>query len=144
MSVSPKILEIDSLNPTIWGKSGWVFLNSVALTYRPEHKEKYKLFIQQLPYILPCIKCGQNLINNLDTLDKALESKESFMKWLLMIRNSIYKEQNRPTKTLDDNLREIFHKQPEKNNRYDNFIIFVLILLILIVSYFIYNNCSKK
>ncbi len=138
------IEKIDSLNPMIWGKSGWVFLNSIALTYRPEHKERYKLFIQQLPFILPCIKCGQNLVNNLDTLDQALENKQSFMKWLLDVRNSIYIEQNRPIKTLDDNIIEIFHHSKNKNesqNQYDNAIIIILSLMIIGVVCYI---CTKK
>ena len=40
-----KFFEIKSINPEYWGKSGWIFLNSIALTYKPEYKEKYKLFM---------------------------------------------------------------------------------------------------
>ena len=60
-----KYLEINSIDPIFWGKSGWIFLNSIALTYKPENKENYKLFIEQLPYILPCKTCGENLKKNL-------------------------------------------------------------------------------
>ena len=61
-----KYLEIKSISPEYWGKSGWIFLNSIALTYKPEYKEIYKKFIMQLPVILPCLKCGENLKNNMD------------------------------------------------------------------------------
>ena len=37
-----KYNDINSINPKYWGKSGWIFLNSIALTYKPENKEKYK------------------------------------------------------------------------------------------------------
>jgi hypothetical protein len=135
-------LEIESLNPMLWGKSGWIFLNSIALTYNPKYKDNYRLFIQQLPYILPCKTCGDNLKNNMDTLDQALENKQSFLNWLLMIRNSIYKEQNRPQKTLNDNLTEIFENRRGNsyNQSFNRFVIFSLIVLIAIVCYFIYKR----
>ena len=37
-----KYLEIDSIEPNYWGKNGWIFLNSVALTYKTEYKDKYR------------------------------------------------------------------------------------------------------
>lgn len=101
-------LDIKSIDPKYWGKCGWIFLNSIALTYKPEYKDKYKLFIEQLPYILPCRTCGANLFKNLSEIDKALETKENFLNWLLKIRNDIYIEQDRPIKTIKDNLNEIF------------------------------------
>jgi hypothetical protein len=101
-------LNINSIDPQYWGKSGWIFLNSIALTYKPEAKANYKLFIQQLPYILPCRSCGDNLKQNMISLDDALQSKEDLLKWLLKIRNSISEEHGRPLKTLTDNTNEIF------------------------------------
>jgi hypothetical protein len=128
-------LDIKSIDPVYWGKCGWIFLNSIALTYRPEYKDNYKIFIQQLPYILPCKTCGANLINNIEQIDEALETKESFLTWLMKIRNDIYKEQNRPTKTLNDNINEIFSiKYTYTPEAYTIFITILsgIVLLILI------------
>jgi hypothetical protein len=136
-------LEIESLNPMLWGKSGWIFLNSIALTYNPKYKDNYKMFIQQLPYTLPCKTCGENLKSNMDTLDSALQNKESFLKWLLMIRNSIYKEQNRPLKTLNDNILEIFENKklkPDSSINFNYIVIITLISMICIVCYVIYTK----
>ena len=36
--------EIKQINPKYWGKSSWIFLNSLGLTYYPEKKKNYKIF----------------------------------------------------------------------------------------------------
>ena len=87
-----------------------------------------------LPYVLPCKSCGLHLKNNLDTLDKALENKESLLNWLLTIRNSIAIEQKRKTNTIIDNFNEIFNKN---NNNYKIYF-FIVLLIVLIIIYFIY------
>ena len=131
-------LDIKSIDPVYWGKSGWIFLNSIALTFKPELKEKYKSFIEQLPYILPCRTCGVNLLKNMDGLDSALESKQSFMEWLLKIRNDIYIEQQRPTKTLQDNINEIFSIKYSYSTELHTVIMTIgsiILLLILIFAF---------
>lgn len=131
-------LEIKSIDPKYWGRSGWIFLNSIALTFKPERKENYKLLIQQLPHILPCTTCGENLKKNMDTLDEALISKTHFLNWLHVIRNSIYRETYRNEKTLKENINEIFSNT---NETYNYTIIttllsfIVLIILILLFKY---------
>ena len=131
-------LDITSIDPEYWGKCGWIFLNSIALTYKPEFKDKYKLFIQQLPYILPCKSCGMNLIKSMDNLDLALNSKETFLRWLLDLRNSIYKEQNRQPKILDDNIKEIFSIKYTYTPELHTIVLTIssiIILLILIILF---------
>jgi hypothetical protein len=137
-----RYLDINSIDPMYWGKCGWIFLNSIALTYRPEHKDKYKLFIEQLQYILPCRTCGDNLKRNLPELNDALESKEKFLIWLLKIRNEIYVEQKRPTKTLIDNYNEIFaikYLYTQEVHIVFITIISVLVLLMLIYMFKIFK-----
>jgi hypothetical protein len=129
-------LNIKSIDPQYWGRSGWIFLNSIALTYKPEFKENYRLFIQQLPYILPCKTCGSNLIKNLPELDEALISKENLLNWLLKIRNEIYDENQRSKdkKTLNQNFDEIFFKRCD-NTMYMYLSILILVLIFLFVLY---------
>ena len=133
-------LDIKSIDPVYWGKCGWIFLNSMALTYKPEYKDKYKIFIQQLPYILPCRTCGANLINNIDNIDEALESKENFLTWLLKIRNDIYKEQERPTKTLKDNINEIFSIKYTYTSELHTFFITILSVIVLLILIFLFKK----
>jgi hypothetical protein len=131
-------LDIKSIDPLYWGKCGWIFLNSIALTYNPEFKDKYKIFIEQLPHVLPCLSCGANLKKNMEQvqLDNALISKESFLLWLLKIRNDIYTEHNRPNKTLLDNINEIFaikYFYTTENHIY--IITCVLVILLILLMY---------
>jgi hypothetical protein len=133
-----RYLDIKSLDPILWGKSGWIFLNSIALTYKIEHKENYKQFILQLPYILPCTSCGKNLKDNMASLDDALESKENFLNWLLKIRNSINKEHNRPELTLDSNINEIFSNMNKLN--YNSYIMITLSFIILVFLILLYKH----
>ena len=135
-------LDIKSIDPTYWGKSGWIFLNSIALTYNPEYKDKYKLFIQQLQYILPCKTCGSNLSKNMVLLDDALENKEKFIKWLINVRNQIYDENMIPQykKNIYDTFDEIFYK----NNNWNLYIYLSLLFLLLIIFIIIYKNIYKK
>ena len=133
-------LDIKSIDPTYWGKCGWIFLNSIALTYKPEYKDKYKIFIQQLPYILPCRSCGANLFANIENLDDALSSKEQFLTWLLKIRNDIYKEQDRDTKTLKDNINEIFSIKYSYTSELHTVLITILSVILLLILIFLFKK----
>lgn len=133
-------LDIKSIDPVYWGKCGWVFLNSIALTYKPEYRDKYKIFIEQLPYILPCRTCGANLFTNIDQLDDALSSKEKFLTWLLKIRNDIYKEQDRTTKTLKDNINEIFSIKYSYTPELHTIFITILSVIVLLILIFLFKK----
>ncbi len=135
-------LDIKSIDPTYWGKSGWIFLNSIALTYKPEYKDKYKNFILQLQYILPCRTCGDNLVKNLNTLDDALESKEKLLKWLINLRNDIYEENLIPQykKNMTDTFDEIFYK----NNDTSSYIYISILVVVLIILVIIYKNVANR
>lgn len=132
--MTDKFLEIKSIDPEYWGKSGWIFLNSIALTFEPEHKEKYRQFILQLPYILPCKTCGENLKKSINTLDNALESKENFIKWLINIRNEVYTDNHQEWKhkNFKQTIDEIFYSYSRKIDIYLGVILCVVILIILI------------
>lgn len=127
-------LKINSIDPEYWGKSGWIFLNSIALTYKQEYKEKYRQFILQLPWILPCKSCGYNLTKNINTLDDALESKETFIKWLINVRNEVYTDINMPwkQKNIQETFNEIFYTYSSNISTYWWVFFSVLILIMLI------------
>ncbi len=127
--------EIKSIDPIYWGKHGWIFLDSIALTYNPEYKQHYRKFIQELPFILPCRSCGSQLKKNMNSLDNALESKENFINWLIEIRNEIYDENGIPQykKNIKSTFDEIFYLN--NNNNYYWIIFSIAVLLILVVIF---------
>ena len=127
-------LEIKSIDPEYWGKSGWIFLNSIALTYEPINKEHYRQFILQLPYILPCKTCGENLKKNMDNLDEALESKENLILWFINLRNEIYISNHTEwkQKNFNSTFDEIFFSYSTKVNMYWWIFFCVLVLIMLI------------
>ena len=129
-----KFLEIKSIDPEYWGKSGWIFLNSIALTYDPVNKEHYRQFILQLPFILPCKTCGENLKKNIPSLDKALDSKEGLIKWFIDVRNEIYVDNHTEWKhkNFKSTFDEIFYTYSTKVNMYWWIFFFVLVLIMLI------------
>ncbi len=137
--------DIKSIDPNYWGKSGWIFLNSVALTYKPEHKEKYRIFIEQLPWILPCTSCGNNLKKNLNTLDDALESKEKLLRWLIDVRNEIYDENLRPNskKGMKETFDEIFYKECDYSI-YGYLSLLLISFIILIILYKYISNDKEE
>lgn len=136
-------LEIKSIDPEYWGKSGWIFLNSIGLTYEPIYKENYRQFILQLPYILPCKTCGENLKKNIPTLDNALVSKENFILWLINVRNGIYMDnhQNWKQKNFKETFDEIFYTYETKVNMYWWMFFSVLVLIMLI---YLLKNIIKE
>lgn len=139
-----KFLEIKSIDPEYWGKSGWIFLNSIVLTYEPIYKEKYRQFILQLPYVLPCKTCGENLKKNIPSLDDALESKEKLISWLINVRNDIYidNQEDWKQKNLKKTIDEIFYSYSNQVNSYWWIFFYILVLIMLI--YILKNTISKN
>lgn len=138
-----KFLEIKSIDPEYWGKSGWIFLNSIGLTYEPIYKENYRQFILQLPYILPCKTCGENLKKNIPTLDNALMSKENFILWLINVRNGIYSDNHTEwkQKNFKETFDEIFYTHKKKVNMYWWMFFSILVLIMLI---YLLKNIIKE
>lgn len=132
--MNEKFLDIKSIDPEYWGKSGWIFLNSIALTYEPIYKENYRQFILQLPYILPCKTCGENLKKNIPTLNNALQSKENLIQWLINVRNDIYDDNHMEwkQKNFKQTVNEIFYSHSTKVNAYWWIFFSVLVLIMLV------------
>jgi hypothetical protein len=128
--------NFDSINSKYWGKHGWIFLNSIALTYDGSNKEEYLKFFNQLQYVLPCKKCREHYKKNILTLNNSvLQNKDTLLKWLIDIRNSINIENNRPLITKEETINEIYI-----DYNYIKYykIIFLILLVIFIILLFIY------
>jgi len=123
--------NINNLKPSDWGYCGWVFLNSIALTYNVEKKEQYKNFFSNL--VLPCDECTEHYKQHLKELNNALENKDNLLLWLLNIRNSINKEKNKKILTLDESINQIFERS--NNNLLYLLILFLIVIIVYLLAY---------
>lgn len=132
------IQNIDSINPLKWGKAGWIFLFSIALTYDVKKRKEYETFFISLKNVLPCEKCRNNYNEHLNTLHSSVfDSKQNLLNWLLNTRNNIAKKNNVPKMSMNDIFDEInyYHiKNHCHKNKYFYFkFIFIIILLIIFI-----------
>jgi hypothetical protein len=86
----------DGMLTTIWGPGMWHSLHTISFNYpvKPTTKDKirYKQFILNLQYILPCGKCRNNLKKNfkklpLKTTD--MKSRETFSLYIYRLHELI-------------------------------------------------------
>lgn len=88
----------DGMLTTVWGPSLWHYLHIISFNYpaRPTkvQKKKYREFIMNLKYTLPCKYCRDNLKNNLKDhplTAKSLKNRENFSKWMFTFHEHINK-----------------------------------------------------
>ena len=99
------------------------------------------IFIQQLPYVLPCKKCGINLLRNLHNLDDALESKHKLCAWFINIRNDIDIDNNNfHNIDITYSINELFNI----NNHLSSSICYIIISFLIIIILFLLYNDKKK
>ena len=124
----------------------WIFINSIALTYKPEYKESYRQFIIGLPNILPCKTCGENLKKNIQNLDIALESKENLLNWLINVRNGIYIDNGEAwkQKNMKETFDEIFSTSTYNSNMYWWLLFSIIILVVLFILLYVEKNLKKN
>ncbi len=96
MSLSEK----SNINPKLWGPYFWQTFHFTAFGY-PEipnssDKTAYKTFYIHFMKILPCDKCSVSSQEIIDTnvLDKALNSRETLIRWSYDFHKSVNKKLN--------------------------------------------------
>ena len=88
----------DGMLTSVWGPSLWHYLHIISFNYpvnpTKQQKEKYKEFVMNLKYTLPCKYCRDNLKNNLKQHPlnaKALKNRENFSRWMFDLHELINK-----------------------------------------------------
>jgi hypothetical protein len=96
MSLSGK----SNINPKLWGPYFWQTFHFTAFGY-PENpnefdKSAYKTFYIHFMKILPCDKCSVSSQEIIDTnlLEKALESRQSLIRWSYIFHDKVNKKLN--------------------------------------------------
>ena len=134
----------NSLKTTIWGPHGWKFLHYVTLGYpmnpTNQDKENYKQFFYSLSNVIPCQKCSENFKQNLTTypIEPALENKESLIKWLIDIHNSVNEELEKPIMDYNTAIQLYLEDNQPTNTEY----IFKVVILVSLL-FFIYHFFKK-
>lgn len=90
--------------PCIFGPMVWSFLHLISFNYEYSETSKKEMFdyLMSLGTILPCEECRIHYKQNVNseiggiTLDKALESKETFSLWMYNLHNLVNKQTGKP------------------------------------------------
>lgn len=141
--------------PEIWGPQYWFFLNTVAMTYpiTPNNitKKKYYDFIMNFPLFIPIPNIAKQFSEILDKypVTPYLDSRDSFIKWIIFVHNKINIMLNKKTITYNEfiNLYINKFKDPKIKNYKSKIekkyiiyllIIFILLLFIIVIYHFKY------
>lgn len=91
----------EGLYTKIWGDSAWIFLHSITFNYphnpSDDIKNKYKLFFETFPYVLPCCHCRNSSIEfinegNTKLTDDVFKDRNSLTLWLYNLHNKVNKK----------------------------------------------------
>ncbi len=93
------MIEKTGMLPSCWGPGTWMLLHSIAYVYDPhKDKENYYNFFRLLGKVLPCNDCKTHYSQNVNNkeLITALESNETFFKWMYDLHNKVNEQTDVP------------------------------------------------
>ena len=103
----------DGMMTTIWGPCMWHFLHTMSFNYPVdpslEEKKKYREFVMDLQYTLPCKYCRENLKKNLKELPLTMETmkdRDSFSRYMYELHETINKMLNKKSHLSYEDVRE--------------------------------------
>lgn len=134
----------ENIEPNLWGPSAWKFIHYTALAYPMEptdkQKKEYFTFFHNLQNTLPCKKCSQNYMLNLQEipLENALDNNDSLFKWTIDMHNEVNKELGKKIYSYEEIYREFYNHQ--NNSQYET----IMFLALLLLAFFIILFIQKK
>lgn len=97
--------------PQNWGPFVWASIHLIALgapqRFDGSNQAPYVQFFQNLPYILPCQKCKEHLIEHLKThsVDTAVSGgRDTLFRWTVDLHNIVNRSLGKEEMTLEDAL----------------------------------------
>ena len=140
------------LDPSIWTKHYWFFLNTIAFNY-PDYpnkhlKKKYYDFFMNFPLYIPDEEVGNKFSELLDKfpISPYLDNKNKLIKWVIFIQNRLNIFLKLPEESYEeiinkyyDEYRPVKEKNIKNKINKDRIIAFILIILLLLTSYYFYN-----
>ena len=127
-------MSSDGMLTTVWGPSMWHYLHIMSFNYpiKPTtlQKNKYKQFVLNLQYTLPCKYCRINLKNNFKILpltNACMENRDTFSRYIYQLHETINKMLNKKSGLSYSDVRERYEHfrsrctQDETKKRLFNF-----------------------
>ncbi len=96
------------IEPNVFGPSLWASIHYICLgapeTLDVRQKLSYKMFFEQLPYVIPCYNCGLHLESNLKKtpIDQFLTGSEDLFKWSVDLHNVVNTQLGKPLMNYED------------------------------------------
>ena len=88
----------DGMLTSVWGPSLWHVLHCMSFNYpvdpTPMQKKKYREFVENLEYVLPCGYCRKNLKGNFKSVpltSDALKDRNNFSRWMYRFHEQVNK-----------------------------------------------------
>ena len=117
----------DGMLTSVWGPTMWHTLHTISFNYpvipSKSDKKKYRDYILQLKYVLPCKYCRMNLRKNLQTLPLTMgkmKSRETFSRYIYdlheLINKMLHKKSNL---TYEDVCQRYEHFRARCNLKFD-------------------------
>ena len=137
------------MSPTIWGPHAWFILHSISMALPdnvPVDKQKDLIqFMRSFGNLIPCNICKINYKTNLkimSPLEKNVQTRELFSKWLIDLHNIVNREIGKPEMSYEavvEKYDKIYNK-PEETCSIKNGIVLIGVILII---YYIIKNYRK-
>lgn len=88
----------DGMLTSVWGPSMWHYMHTMSFNYpvKPTslEKQKYREFVLNLQYTLPCKYCRINLVNNFKAVPltrACMASRDTFSRYIYRLHEHINK-----------------------------------------------------
>ena len=133
------------MDPEIWGPKTWFFLHSITFNYpinpMPKDKENMLSFVLGISKILPCLQCRKHFEEYINQTNfvQAMESKESFVKWMIDAHNNVNRITNKKILSYKEviNIYEKAYKPKEKSTSNKKKYLGILVIAIIVALMFI-------
>lgn len=123
-------------SPQVFGPSSWRFLHYIAYGYphvaSPGLQQKTLQFLDALPYLLPCEKCGEHLheyltINN---PSESIKTRNGLIDYMHKLHNTVNQRLGKPTMSYRDAENELF----ANTNGGANMHLYLIIMVVFVIG----------
>lgn len=132
------------MDPELWGPHVWAAIHLIALG-SPEKFDSasasgYKVFIQNLPYVIPCNTCREHFLEYLTKSPPAFTGRAEFFEWTVKFHNAVNVRLGKPVVELETARKKWLepHGSNQKNNWKMAFFILLAVFILMILIWRFY------